>query len=269
MRIAASAFGSRSIRAALFGIAAVTAFPAASAAQLKVIISGGFSAAYTEVLPEFERTTRLSVVTASGSSQGDGPTTIGAQLRNGMWFDVVIMNTTGLADLVAQGRIVKGTERDLAQVSTGIAVRAGSPSRDVSTADALRQTLGLARVVAVSASGAGSVAALLSRLGIADSVTVKVGARYTDANLMVARGDAEIGIQPVSEILHMPGVDLGGTIPSSVQRATVYAAAIVAGSMHVEEAKRLIAFLSSDIATAAIKKSGMELVPQPNKAGGR
>jgi molybdate transport system substrate-binding protein len=269
MRIATSAFGSRSVRAALFGIAAVTAFPAASAAQLKVIISGGFSAAYTDVVPEFERTTRLSVVTASGSSQGDGPTTIGAQLRNGMLFDVVIMNTTGLADLVAQGRVVKGTERDLAQVSMGLAVRAGSPPPNVSTADALKETLRLARVVAGSASSASSVAALLSRLGIADSVAVKVGPRYTDANSMVARGDAEIAIQPASEILNMPGVDLGGTIPSSVQPAAVYAAAIVAGSTHTDEAKRLIAFLSSDIAKTAIKKSGMEPLPQPNRAGGR
>jgi molybdate transport system substrate-binding protein len=184
-------------------------------------------------------------------------------------FDVVIVNTTSLAELVAEDRIVRGSERDLAQVPMGLAVRAGSPTPNVSTLDALKQTLRLARIVVASASSASSVSALLSRLGIADSVTVRVGARYSDANSMVARGDAAIALQPVSEILHMPGVELGGTIPSSIQRVTVYAAAIATGSMHADEARRLIAFLSSDFAKTAIKNSGMEPLPRRNGAGGR
>jgi molybdate transport system substrate-binding protein len=75
---------------------------------------------------------------------------------------------------------------------------------------------------------------------------------------MVARGDAQLSIQPVSEILHMPGVELGGTLPVELQRRAVYAAALVTGSKQTQATKRLIAFLTSDAATSAIRKSGME-----------
>lgn len=97
-------------------IAAVLALPTSSFAQVKVIISGAFSAAYREVLPEFERTTGINVTTASGASQGNGPDTISALLRRGEPADVVIMNRQGLAELIAQDRIVPGTDLDLAQM---------------------------------------------------------------------------------------------------------------------------------------------------------
>ena len=251
-------FGSRIRGAALLVLATVLAYPIPAVAQLRVIISGGFSAAYKELIPEFERTSGISVVTASGSSQGDGPTTIGAQLRSGALFDIVILNTTGLADLMAQGRIVKGSERRLAQVLAGIGVRVGSPAPDVGTSDALRRTLRLAKTIATSASSANGVAALLTRLGIADEVTVKVGARYSDANSMVERGDAALCIQPVSEILNMPGVQLGGTIPATVRPPGIFVGAIFVGSTRLDEADRLIAFLASDAARGAIERAGME-----------
>jgi len=251
-------FGSRIRGAALLVLATVLAYPVPAVAQLRVIISGGFSAAYKELIPEFERTSGISVVTTSGSSQGDGPTTIGAQLRSGALFDVVILNTTGLADLMAQGRIVKGSERRLAQVLAGIGVRVGSAAPDVGTADALRQTLRLAKIIATSASSANGVAALLTRLGIGDEVTVKVGARYSDANSMVERGEAALSIQPVSEILNMPGVQLGGTIPATVRPAGLFVGAIFAGSTRLDEAGRLLAFLASDAARGAIERAGME-----------
>ena len=251
-------FSSRIRAAALLVLATFLAYPVPAAAQLRVIISGGFSAAYKELLPQFERTTGVSVVTASGSSQGDGPTSIGAQLRSGALFDVVILNTTGLADLMAQGRIVNGSERRLAQVLTGLGVRAGSAALDVGTADALRQTLRQAKVIATSASSANGVKAQLTRLGIADEVTVKVGARFSDANSMVERGEAALSMQPVSEILNMPGVQLGGTIPTTLRPAGVFVGAIFAGSTRLDDAGRLIAFLASEAARGAIERAGME-----------
>lgn len=251
--------GSRIRAVALLALVTVLACPGVATAQLRVIISGGFSAAYKELLPEFERTTGVSVVTASGSSTGDGPTSIGAQLRSGALFDVAILNANGLAELVEKGRILKGSERRLAQVLAGIGVRAGSAPLDVGTADALRQTLRQAKVIATSASSSNGVAALLARLGIANEVTVKVGARFSDANAMVERGEAAVCMQPVSEILNMPGVQLGGTIPASVRPAGVFAAAIFANAVRVDEATLLIAFLGSDTARGAIERAGMEL----------
>src|SRR5580704_6342085 len=95
-------------------------------AQVKVIVSGGFSAAFRLALPEFERTTGIAVTTSTGASQGNGPETIGAQLRRGVPADMVIMSREGLADLIAAGRIVAGTDVDLAQTPLGLAVRSGA-----------------------------------------------------------------------------------------------------------------------------------------------
>ena len=103
----------------------------------------------------------------------------------------------------------------------------------------------------------------LARLGISDAIAVKIPTRGRESVAMVARGDAELAIQPVSEILHIPGVEFVGTIPTDLQHVAVYAAAIVAGSKEPEASRRLIAFLSSDAATAAVKKTGMEPSRQP------
>src|SRR6266566_294804 len=116
-----------------FIIAAVFAVPTASFAQLKVIASGGFSAAYREALPEFERTAGVTVTTTSGASQGSGPNTIGAQLRRGVPADVVIMSREGLNELIAEGKIVARSDVDLAQTPLGLSVRAGAPKPDIST----------------------------------------------------------------------------------------------------------------------------------------
>ncbi len=124
----------------VLALAAVLALPTPSFAQVKVIISGDFSPAYKEVVPGFERTTGISVTTASGASQGTGPDTIGAMLRRGELADVEILNRSGLAELIAQGRIVAGTDVDLAQTLIGLGVRAGALKPDISTAEAFRQT---------------------------------------------------------------------------------------------------------------------------------
>ena len=246
----------------VLAIAAVLAMPIPSFAQVKVIISGGFSPAYREVVPGFERTTGISVTTASGASQGIGPDTIGAMLRRGELADVVILNRPGLAELIAQGRIVAGTEVDLAQTLIGVAVRAGAPKPDISTVEAFRQTLVRAKTIAAPGSSTAMITDVLSRLGISDQVAVKIPSRGTESIAMVARGDAVLAIQPVSEILNMPGVEFAGTIPTELQHPTVFAAAIVVGSKESEASRRLIAFLASDGATAAIKRSGMEPLPR-------
>lgn len=227
-------------------------------AQVKVIISGGFAPAYREILPEFERTTGISVTTASGASQGTGPDTIGAMLRRGEPADVVILNRQGLAALTADGKIVAGTDVDLAETLIGMAIRTGGPKLDISTVNAFRQTLLRAKKVAVPGSSASGFADLLRRLGISTEIEVMIPSRGTESVAMVASGAVQLSIQPVSEILRMPGVELGGTLPSELRHRAVYAAAIVAGSKQAEASRRLIEFLSSNAATAAIKRSGME-----------
>lgn len=240
-----------------FAVMAVLSAPATTFAQVKVIISGGFSAAYRQLLPEFEKTTGITVTTTSGGSIGSGPNTIGAQVRRGVPADVIILAREGLTELIGEGRIVPGTDRDLAQSTIGMVVRAGAPKPDISTVEGLKQALLRAKSVAVSSSTSGVylTTKLYPRLGIAD---LMAGKTTMSGAAAVGRGEAEIGLQQVSELLPLSGVEFVGTIPAEVQYVTVYAAAVVGGSQHVDASKRLIAFLSSPSATPAIRKSGME-----------
>jgi molybdate transport system substrate-binding protein len=228
-------------------------------AQVKVIMSGGFTAAFRSALPEFERTTGIAVTVGSGASQGDGPETIGAQLRRGVPADMVIMSREGLNDLIAGGRIVAGSDVDLAQAPLGVAVRAGAPKPDIGSVEAFRQTLLHAKSIVVPGSTTGIylTTTLFPRFGV-DSKKVKVTARGTQSAAMVAAGDAELVIQPVSELLPMPGIDFVGPIPSEVQYISVFSAAVVTGSKESEASKRLISFLASEKASGAIKQAGME-----------
>src|SRR6478672_4433865 len=122
-------------------IVLLAASPGAASAQVKVIISGGFSGPYDQLVPEFERSTGLKVTTGSGASQGTGPQTIAAQLERGVPADVVILSREGLSELIAAKRIAAGTDVDLARVPLGVAVRAGAPKPDVSTVEAFKQVL--------------------------------------------------------------------------------------------------------------------------------
>lgn len=227
---------------------------------MKVIISGGFSGAYELLRPEFERTSGIKVETGSGASQGSGPQTIGAQLARGVAADVVILSHDGLTELMAANYIAPGSDADLAQVPIGVAVRAGAAKPDVSTVEAFRRLVTTARLVAVPASTSGIflVKEVFPRLGIADKVNVKMTPRGSGASEMVANGEADIGLLPVSEILHAQGVEHAGVIHQDIQLIQVFSAAMVAGSKRPDAARRLIDFLASDRAAPAISKAGME-----------
>ena len=243
----------------VFLTAALLSVANTSIAQVRVIISGGFRGAYSELLPEFERTTGIRTTTSSGPSQGNSPDAIGAQLRRGVPADVVIMSKEGLAELIAEGRIVAGTNVDLAQTPLGVAVRAGAPRPDISTTDAFKQALLRAASVTFPSSTTGiyMTTTLFPRLGIADAIAKKSTTAQVAA---VAAGKAEIAVQPVSELLHVPGVDFVGAIPAEIQYISIFSAAVVAGTKEVEASKRLISFLASERAAEAIKKHGMEPV---------
>ena len=228
--------------------------------ELKVIISGGFSGPYEQLVPQFERTTGIKVATGSGSSQGKGPQTIAAQLARGVPADVVILSREGLTELIAQRWIAPGTDVDLARTPIGVAVRAGAPKPDVRSVEDFKRVVLQARTVAVpsSTSGIFLIEEIFPRLGIAGRVNVKATPRGSGAAAMVATGEADIGLLPVSEIVHAQGVELAGVIAEEIQLHQIFAAAIVAGSTEMEAGKRLIAFLTSQSAAQAIRRGGME-----------
>jgi molybdate transport system substrate-binding protein len=242
--------------------AAALALPAASRAQdhLNVIVSGGFTPPYRAMIAQFQTNSGVRVSTTGGASQGDGPNTIGAQLARGVPADVIILSKEGLEDIMAAGRIVPGSNVDLAQTPVGISVYAGSPKPDVSTVDAFRKAMLNARSVTFPASTVGIylTTKLFPQLGIADQMTPKI----TNAGVAaVGKGQAEIAVQAVSELLNVPGTDYVGLIPKEIQYISVFSAAIVSNTQNADAARRLIAFYASDQATAAIKAAGMERLP--------
>ncbi len=223
-------------------------------------MSGGFGAAYEQLLPDFERETGIKVSTGSGASQGNGPHTIAAQLARGALADVVILSREGLGELIAANKIVAGTDVDLARVPLGVAVRAGAAKPDVSTVEAFKQILLKAKTVAIpeSTSGIWLTTDLFPRLGIADKINVTAMPRGAAAAGLVARGDANVAVMPVSEIVHAAGVDVAGSLAAEIQFVQIFSAAVVAGSDEIETAKRLIDFLASARACDAISATGME-----------
>ena len=197
-------------------VVALLIWPIAASAQVKVLMSGGFRGAYERLLPEFERTSGIKVTTGSGSSQGNGPQTIGAQLARGVPADMVILSREGLAELIAANRIAAGTDVDLARVPLGVAVRAGDSKPDVSTVDAFKQAMLKAKTIAIPGSISGIWLKSELSVAIAEKINLKMTSRGTGATGMVAAGEADLAVMPVSEILHAAGVDLAGTLPTEI-----------------------------------------------------
>lgn len=224
--------------------------------QVRVLMSGGFYAACQELLPQFESATGIIVTTALGPSQGDGPNTVGAQLRRGVPADLVILSREGLSELFAEGRIVIGSDVDLAEAPLGVGVRAGAPRPNVGTVDAFKQALIHAKSVGIrSGSGIYLATKLFPKLGIA---TAMAGKLLTAGAENVVSGEVEMVVLPASEILSVPGVDFVGMIPAEIQFVPVFTAAVVKQGKQPQASKRLISFLASEKATSAIEKTGMK-----------
>jgi molybdate transport system substrate-binding protein len=249
----------RWVALSLAGILLVTS--AAQAAVVTVVSSGGFAVAYRALAPEFERTTGNTLATSWGPSMGNTPEAVPSRLRRGEPIDVLIMVGYALGDLIKDGKVIADSRVDLARSSIGIAVRAGAPKPDISSVDAVRSALLAAKSIAYSdsASGVYISSELFKRLGIADQVASK--SRMIPAEpvgAVVARGEAELGFQQISELKPIAGIDLVGPLPPDLQKITIFSAGIVVGAREPDAAKALIAFLASPAAATAIKESGME-----------
>jgi molybdate transport system substrate-binding protein len=170
---------------------------------------------------------------------------------------VVIMSREGLDELIDEGWAIRGTDVDLGQAPLGMSVRAGASKPDIRTVEAFKQTMLHAKSVTFPGSTTGIYLAtkLFPQLGIAKEMAAKTTSTGVAA---VAKGDAEMAVQPVSELLHVPGTDFVGTIPAEIQYVSVFSAALVKEPKQAKASKELLAFLISEKAKAAIAKSGME-----------
>jgi molybdate transport system substrate-binding protein len=218
---------------------------AVRAAEIKVVTSGAFTAAYLKLVPEYERATHNKLVTAFGPSMGTTHNAIPLRLERGEAIDVVIM----------------AARVDLVRSLIGMAVKAGAPKPDISTVHGLKRTLLAAKSIAYSDSASGFYLSteLFPKLGIADQIRGK--SRKVEADPVgeaVARGEIEIGFQQISELRPVKGIDIVGPLPPGAQRVTIFAAGIPATSKHPAEAAALIRWLASPAAYSAIKESGLQ-----------
>ena len=236
---------------------------AASAADLTVLVSGAFTEAYTQLVPEFERATKNKVTSAYGASMGNAPDSIPMRLERGEPADVVIVAASALDDLIKNGKVRAESRTNLVRSSIGMVVRAGAPRPDISSVEALKRTLLAAKSIAYSASASGVYISteLFPRLGIADQMKAKSKRIESErVAAVVARGGAEIGFQQISELLPVPGVTYVGPLPPGAQQVTTFSAGITASSKNPDAAKALIAFLTSPTARPIIAKTGLEPV---------
>ncbi len=234
---------------------------AANAAEIHVMISGGLSAAYNALVPEFEKTSGNKVITAYGPSMGTTQNAIPVRLARGEPADVLILVGYALDDLIKQGKAVPGSRVDVVNSKIGVAVKAGSPKPDISSADALRRALLAAKSVAYSDSASGVYVSteMFEKLGISDAMKDKAKKiPATPVAEIVARGEAEIGFQQISELKPVAGIDIVGPLPDELQKVTVFSAGIAVDSKEPEAGKALINFLASPAARAAIVNSGLE-----------
>src|SRR6266403_2340942 len=236
----------------MVGMAALFMAGAASAADVHVMISAGFYGVYSELGPAFERTSGHHLVTPRGPSMGDAPEAIPARLARGEAADVVILEGGAADDLGRRELLRADSKIELARSLIGMVVRAGAEKPDIGSVETLRSTLLAAKSIAVSDSGSGTYLSttLFPRLGIADEVAgksrkVRGPPSGEPVAAVVARGEAEIGFQQVSELIHVPGVTFVGTIPTEVQPVIFFAGALTSAVRQPEAAMALIRFLAS------------------------
>jgi len=245
----------------LLVIGSLLAAETAAGAEIHVLVSGAFTAAYEELVPQFERATGHKVITDHGASMGGAPDSIPSRLDRGERVDLVILAAEALEALIQKGQVRPASRVDLVRSSIGMAVRAGAPRPDISSVEALKRTLLQAKSIAYSASASGTYLSteMFPRLGIASEMKDKAKRIASEpVGAVVARGEAELGFQQKSELLPIPGIDYVGPLPSEVQRVTVFSAGVTVNSKEPDAARALIQFFTAPSAVPAITKSGLE-----------
>ena len=237
---------------------------AASAAEVHVMISAGFYKVYSELGPAFEKASGHRLVTTRGPSMGDSPEAIPTRLARGESADVVIMDGESAGKLGERGLVRPESKVELARSQIGMVVRAGAPQPDIGTVEAFKKTLLAAKSIAYSDSGSGTYLStrLFARLGVADQVAgksrkVRGPPSGEPVAAVVARGEAEIGFQQVSEVLNVPGTTFVGAIPAELQPGFTFAGAVTKNAREPEAAAALLRFLSSPEAAPTILKAGL------------
>jgi molybdate transport system substrate-binding protein len=234
----------------------------ASHIEIKVLSTTAMKMVFEELAPRFERETGRRLAVELGPSLR-----LEARLGAGEAADVAIVTRSGAEDLIGGGKIAAGSLVDVARSAIGICVGKGAPRPDISSAGAFKRAMLAAKSIAVSkpvgggASGA-HMAKVFEQLGITQAMQAKshygVGGAAGLAGLVILRGEAEIGIQQMSELMAVDGIDVVGPLPDELQSVTMFTAAIPTSSSHAEAGRGLIEFLRTPAAKAVIAAKGLE-----------
>jgi molybdate transport system substrate-binding protein len=245
------------------GLAMALAAPTPSdAAEIKVLTTRAMNHVLTELAGAFQRASehKITLILAP-------PNEIERRIVEGEIVDVVMSGSAAVDNLVQQGKIARGDQLILARVGIGVAVRAGAPKPDISSIESFRRTLLAAKSIVYTDPAVGGASGIhfekvLDRLGIAKEIKAKsilnARAATTPSAEIVARGEAELGIQLISEIVSVPGAELLGPLPGELQAFNVIRAGIVTAAREPDAAKALFRFLTSPAAAGVIKATGME-----------
>jgi molybdate transport system substrate-binding protein len=228
----------------------------ASAAEVKVLSSNGTSAIVRAIGAEFARRTGHAVVT-----KFDVATLLQKDIEAGESFDVAVLTRAVIDALAAKGAIDAATRADVARSGIGVAARAGAAKPDIGSVDAFRRTFLDARSVAYTTVGGSGIhfVKMLERLGIADAVRAKAKTQPGGiVGELVARGEAELAVQQVSELVPVEGIELVGPFPPELQLITVFTAGVSPHARNPEAARALLRFFADPAALAAIRAKGMD-----------
>jgi molybdate transport system substrate-binding protein len=231
-----------------------------SSAEINVACSGAFKAAYLALVPQFETANGRKVATSWGASIGDAPTSIPSRLARREPLDLVILSADSLDRQIAAGRVLPGSRVDLVRSGIGVAVKAGAPKPDIGSADALVRALLQARSVGYSASASGVyLEGLFRRLGVTEQLAPKLKRPQGEpVGQLVARGEVEIGLQQVSELLPISGIDYVGPLPPEIQEFTLFSAGIPTNAAQPDAARAFIAYVRTPASAIIIRRWGME-----------
>jgi molybdate transport system substrate-binding protein len=229
---------------------------AVRAADVSVIASTAMREVLEELVPMFERASGHKVTLSFLSGA-----VLPVKVKEGAQADLVVTAPQTIDDLVKAGRVEAGTRVDFVRSGAGVAVRAGVRKPDIATPDAFKNALLAAKTVGYSQGPSGvHFMTVLARLGIADQIKAKgvvppLGQRV---GTLIAKGEAEIGVQQITELLLIPGIDFVGPLPKELQANIVYATATPSNAKERQAAAALVKFLSSEPALPVIKKMGLE-----------
>ena len=251
----------RSLRTAIAAMvlnAIAVPAPTSTTTEITVWTTRALATVLAEIGAGFERETGHKLVITS-----DLPPAFARRASAGEPFDLLITGSAPLDEWIKEGRILAATRTDIARSGIGVEVRAGAPKPDISSVDAFKRALLGAKSIAYLQVGSGIyLHGLFEKLGVAQAIRAKVTRPDTDiVSELVAKGEIELGMTVVTQILTTPGVDLVGPLPAEIQSYVTFTAGVGAQANAADAARQLIQFLRSPRAIAVIKAQGMEPLP--------